>query len=70
MISVLVTIRISEILKLSKDYLVKRNQTGVEMAQSITDLYRTRPNTEWLEFFNQSILSLDNNSYAVEIVNL
>ena len=46
-------IRISEILKLSKDNLVKRNQTGVEMAQSITDLYRTRPNTEWLEFFNQ-----------------
>lgn len=32
---------------------VKRNQTGVEMAQSITDLYRTRPITEWLEFFNQ-----------------
>ena len=53
MISVLVTIRISEILKLSKDNLVKRNQTGVEMAQSITDLYRTRPITEWLEFFNQ-----------------
>ena len=30
---------------------VRRNQTGVEMAQSITDLYRTRPNTEWLDFF-------------------
>jgi len=33
--------------------MVRRNQTGVEMAQAITDLYRTRPNTEWLEYFRQ-----------------
>ena len=32
---------------------VRRNQTGVELAQAITDLYRTRPNTEWLDFFLQ-----------------
>ena len=24
----------------------------MELAQSITDLYRTRPNTEWLDYFN------------------
>ena len=25
--------------------------TGVELAQAITTLYRTKPNTQWLQFF-------------------
>ena len=29
----------------------RRNMTGVELAQAITTLYRTKPNTEWLQFF-------------------